>query len=705
MDKIFLLLLYTVTILPQSNSKKDTLTYQLNQVVITATRYTENLMEIPYAVSLISKDAFMINRSLGVDELLKNVPGVLSQSRAGNQDVRLVIRGFGARGAGDRSNYGTTRGIKILQNGIPETEPDGRTSFDLIDVSLAQNVEIIRSNASALWGNASGGVINISTMPDNPYSFNKLDITAGSYGLNKIIASSFIRKENSKFFVSVSNLNFNGWREHSSNYKSLFNLNYIINYDNSKLGVFANATSNVLHVPGPLTEKQFNENPQQANSFYLSRDERRHNRLGRLAVTFDNQLDQYNSISSLIFVSPKYLQRSERGTFRDFNRYFIGGSFIYKNEVNISEKIENHFVTGLDEAYQDGAILFYSLSSYNGRGNQLKDNKREGANNFGLFIQDEVILKSYLSIIAGLGYDNVSYYSENYLNQNLGLQEKSFSKLTPKVGVTYRINPSFSLYGNIGGGIEVPAGNETDPSNTFVDDKIYLINPLLEPIKSTTYEFGTKQIYSFSNNQLLKTLYYEIAFYNINIENDIVPYRSGRFYFTAGKTNRKGIEFTFELKSNYNFELVSALTYSINKYKNYIIDSVHYGKPNIFADYSGNYVAGIPNLFYNVGITYSKKSPRHIYAKLNIQGSSKYFVDDANDLNVPSYLIANLSIGINQVEIFDFIKISSSFSINNILNSKYVSSAYINPDIINKEAYYLEPGMPRNYTFNFSFDL
>ncbi|MDF1611063.1 hypothetical protein [Stygiobacter electus] len=84
MDKIFLLLLYTVTILPQSNSKKDTLTYQLNQVVITATRYTENLMEIPYAVSLISKDAFMINRSLGVDELLKNVPGVLSQSRAGN---------------------------------------------------------------------------------------------------------------------------------------------------------------------------------------------------------------------------------------------------------------------------------------------------------------------------------------------------------------------------------------------------------------------------------------------------------------------------------------------------------------------------------------------------------------------------------------------------------------------------------------------
>lgn len=705
MFKIFVLLITLLgSLYAQSNPNIDTLTYQLNQVVITATRYSEKLMEIPFAVSVIPFSRLDINRNIGIDELLSNIPGVISQSRAGNQDIRLVIRGFGARGAGDRSNYGTTRGIKVLQNGIPETEPDGRTSFDLIDVSLTQNVEVIRSNASALWGNASGGVINISTIPDQQNSFKKLDITSGSYGLNKALASTFIRENNTKIFISISNLKYDGWREHSSNYKTLFNINYVGNYDNSKIGFFASATSSVFHVPGPLTEKQYNENPRQSNLFYLNRDERRHNRLGRLAVIYDKQFNESNSISSLLFISPKYLQRSERGTFRDFNRYFVGGSSIYKNEVRFSENIKNRFIAGFDEAYQDGAILFYSLSSTNGRGNQLKDNKREGANNFGIFLQNEVILNDYLSTLAGLRYDNVSYYSENYLNPNLGLQQKSFSRITPKLGLTYRVNPSFSFYFNLGGGIEVPAGNETDPSNTFGDDKVYLINPLLEPIKSTTYEFGTKQIYSF-NNKLFKTIFYEVALYNINIENDIVPYSNGRFYFTAGKTNRKGIELNFELKSNYNFEFLSSFTYSINKYKNYTIDSVHYGKPNRFVDYSGNEVAGIPSMFYNIGIIYSKEINYKLFAKFNLQGSSKYFVDDANNLSVPGYLIVNISFGIKDINIYDFLKFSSSFSINNLLNSKYVSSAYINPDIIKSEAYFLEPGLPRNYTFNFSFDL
>ncbi len=399
MIMVFLLLItFAVSIFSQSNPNNDTLTYQLNQVIITATRYTENIMEIPFAVSVIPVSKLDMNRNVGIDELLSNIPGVISQSRAGNQDIRLVIRGFGARGAGDRSNYGTTRGIKVLQNGIPETEPDGRTSFDLIDVSLAQNVEVIRSNATTLWGNASGGVINISTIHVDESPFKKVDLTYGSFGLNKIVVSSYLKNDVDELVVSFSNTIFEGWREHSSNYKSLFSINYLSHNENTKLGVFANATSNVLHIPGPLTEKQFNENPQQANSFYLSRDERRHNRLGRLAVTYDNQLNKFNSISSLLFVSPKYLQRSERGAYRYFNRYFGGGNLVYKNEISFYDKIENHFVAGFDNFYQDGSILFYSLSSTNGRGDKLKVNKREGANNFGAFVQNEMVIDQKYSL-------------------------------------------------------------------------------------------------------------------------------------------------------------------------------------------------------------------------------------------------------------------------------------------------------------------
>ena len=151
-----------------------------------------------------------------------------------------------------------------------------------------------------------------------------------------------------------------------------------------------------------------------------------------------------------------------------------------------SSDIKNTFIAGLDEAYQDGAILFYSLSPTNGRGNTLRNNKREGANNFGAFVQNEINFNEKVSLIVGGRYDNVTYYSEDYLAPQFGLQEKSFTRFTPKAGITYRFSPVHSIYANLGGGVEVPAGNETDPAGTYGQDTVYLLNPLLEPIKSTT---------------------------------------------------------------------------------------------------------------------------------------------------------------------------------------------------------------------------
>jgi hypothetical protein len=94
----------------------------------------------------------------------------------------------------------------------------------------------------------------------------------------------------------------------------------------------------------------------------------------------------------MLFVNPKYLQRSERNTFRDFTRYHFGGNIVFRNTYNFNENLHNSFSAGLDEAYQDGAILFYNLSATQGRGETLKDNKREGANTFGAFFQNELKL-------------------------------------------------------------------------------------------------------------------------------------------------------------------------------------------------------------------------------------------------------------------------------------------------------------------------
>jgi len=138
----------------------------LSPITVQAVRESRSLLEVPLAVTRLSAGDRFGTAGYGLDDALSLVPGVVAQSRYGGSDVRIVIRGFGARGAGDRSNAGTTRGIRVLLDGVPETEPDGRTSLDNVDLAAIASVEVIRSNASALWGNAAGGVVNLSTLDE-----------------------------------------------------------------------------------------------------------------------------------------------------------------------------------------------------------------------------------------------------------------------------------------------------------------------------------------------------------------------------------------------------------------------------------------------------------------------------------------------------------------------------------------------------------
>ena len=690
------------------NFQPDTLKHEMNQITVTATRYAENILEIPYAVTILTKDQIQNFKGYGLDEVLSSVPGVLAQSRAGTQDVRLVIRGFGARGSGDRSNSGTSRGIRIMLDGIPETEPDGRTSFDNIDLSLADNLEVIRSNSSALWGNASGGIVNISSVPYFETPFVSAGGMFGSFGLQKYTVKTGAVLGAGKLSIAVSNLNFDGWRDHSNAKRTLVNANLISNLnERTKLGLYIVAASNLFYIPGPLTQAEYDNDPKQSNSTYKSRDERRFNKLGRIGVTLDHSVNEMHEFSGMVYVNPKYLQRSERGTFRDFTRYHVGGNFIYRNNLKISDEVTNKLSVGFDEAYQDGAILFYGLTADHQRNvNDLRDNKREGANTFGGFLQTEIRVGEKLSVLLGGRYDHVTYYSESFIEDGYGLQKKNFERFTPKAGLTYMFTPTHSIYANLGGGVEVPAGNETDPAGTFGQDTVYLINPLLEPITSTTFELGTKQLLYISDNSFINNLSYDVALYYITVKNDIIPYRGGRFYFTAGETNRMGIEVGVNLQMNYGLSLQGSLTYSQNKYNDYTVDSVHYGNPGHIADYKDNKVAGIPDLFYSAGLQYAPEFFYGAYVSLGINGLGNYFVDDANKTEVPAYNLINASIGIKDaIKITDFLSISGFLSVNNLADTKYAASAFINPDLVGGVPVFLEPGLPRNIVASVSFGL
>lgn len=685
---------------PPADSASDS-ARRIAPVTITATRHKGTLVSAPLAVTVIGKTELENRRDYSIDEVLRTVPGVFAQSRYGTSDVRLVIRGFGARGAGERSNAGTSRGVRVLLDGIPETEPDGRTSFDLVDLAAARRVEVVRSNASALYGNAAGGVLDISTVGYIDRPFAGAAQMAGSFGLLRTVLDAGTKVGEGSLNATFTNTTHDGWRAHSDARRTLLSSAYVANPSPTTTArLFLTLANDLFHIPGPLTLTDAESTPRAANATYAARDERRHNRVGRIGVTVEHDVASNSSLSAMMFFNPKVLQRSERGTFRDFNRYHFGGNAVFRAESRLGDAVRGSTIIGTDAAHQDGTVLFYSLTPAGTRGTELQDNKAEGATNTGLFAQQGFLLGDRVNLELGARYDDIKYDYRNFIAPQTN-SAKSFKRLTPKFGASFLATPTHSFYANIGGGVEAPAGNETDPAGTFGQDTVVAINPLLEAIRSTTYELGTKHFIDVGR-AYLGSFSYDAALYRTEVRNEIIPYRGGRFYFSAGKVRREGAELGAAVDGVKGFSVRGSMTWSRNRYTEYVVDSVHYGVPGRSASYAGNEVAGIPDVFYGFSVAHDISLGLPLAARLDARGVGDYFLDDANAVSVPGYQTLDFTLALRPVELGGAAQLSGFVTVSNLLDRRFIASAYTNPDIVNGVAVAYEPGAPRSVVVSLS---
>jgi iron complex outermembrane receptor protein len=670
-------------------------------VTITATRQNEALITVPLAVTLVGRKELENRKGYSLDDVLRSVPGVFAHSRYGTSDVRLVIRGFGARGAGDRSNAGTSRGIRVLLDGIPETEPDGRTSFDLVDLAAARKVEIVRSNASALYGNAAGGVVDIATVSYADRPFAAASQMAGSFRLLRTVLDAGTKVGDGSISATFTNTTQEGWRAHSDARRALFSSAYIAKpTPKTTARLFVTAANDLFHIPGPLTLAEAEATPRAANATYAARDERRYNRVGRIGVTADHAITANSSVSAMMFYNPKVLQRSERGTFRDFNRHHLGGSAVFRAESRLGDRIFGSTIFGADGAHQDGTILFYSLTPAGTRGTNLRDNKGESATNTGLFAQQGFLFADRVNVEVGARYDDITYDYRDNISPQLNAA-KSFRRLTPKIGVSFLATPTHSFYANLGGGVEAPAGNETDPSSTFGQDTVVAINPLLDAIRSTTYELGTKHFLDLGR-AYLGSFSYDAAVYRTEVRNEIIPYRGGAFYFTAGKVRREGAELGAAVDGVRGFSLRGGMTWSRNRYTEYMVDSVHYGVPGCTASYAGNDVAGLPDVFYGLSVGHDIPFGLPFAARVDTRGVGDYVLDDANSLSVAGYQTVDFTLALRPVPLGGATRVSGFLTVSNLFDRRFIGSAYTNPDVVNGVAVAYEPGAPRSVLLSVS---
>jgi len=673
-----------------AQQRLDSAATPLPTVTISAIRSVSPLLRAPLAVSQVGIDRLRSTAGVGLADALQGIPGVMAMSRAGGVDTRITIRGFGARGAGDRSNAATMRGIRVMVDGMPETEPDGRTSLDIVDLAAVSGIDVVRSNASAIWGNAAGGVIAISTTPAAGNLFD-LRTMAGSFGLRRVIAQTSTGSGESRLYATASHTESDGWRRNSASERSLLNAGFLSPLGaRTHIALRLSASQNNFGIPGPLTAAAALADPRAANPTYNTRRERRENQVIRFGTSLDHAIGSSGSLSLMSYVTPKTLIRSERNTYRTFDRVHGGGG------INYRQLFGNHtLLVGGDIQHQDGPARFWSLSSAGNQGTTLQQDRNERATVAGLLVQDEWNASSKLTVSLGARLDGLRYGLTDRVTPQLSAT-RNYSQVSPKLGVAYRATTNNMFYANVGSGIETPAGNETDPASTFGQDTVTGISPLLQPIRSITYEVGTRNVITTVNDGLV-AIRYEAALYNTEVRNELVPYRGGRFYFSAGRARRQGVELGGEIEFEEGFALRSTATLSRNTYLEYVVDSVHYGRPGRTADYSGNAVVGVPRTLGLIGARWDAfQSPFRMDAEMQYTG--EYQLNDANTVALPSATVFNATLSMRRPSpLFGRVGVTGFVRVENLLDRRFMTSGFLNPDVVGGQPVAFEPGLPRAF--------
>ncbi|MFC1797431.1 TonB-dependent receptor family protein [Pseudomonadota bacterium] len=670
---LFLLLLSAVAN-PLSAQDTDGSAQVLEEVIVTATRIPTDLVRLPFAVGSVGRDELQRGRQqLGLDEALVSVPGLFFQNRYNfAQDLRIAIRGFGAR-----ANFGI-RGIRIFADDIPLTLPDGQGSVDAIDLGSAEQIEVIRGPFSAVYGSASGGVINIRSEdgPDTPFISGRVNV--GSYDYRQGQAKAGGQSGRLNWLANFSATELDGYRDHAAYENSLFNSKFRYDFDETAaLTVVMNAVdSPMADDPGGLNAREVAKDRRQAaprNLLYNAGEALDQQSLGlafRKKFGSNRELMLRNYYVQRDFNNrlPFDVNSNGQGGSVDLNRKVagLGGNFAWTGNLGSHS---NQLVIGFDyDAQRDHRQRFANNQGVIG---DLTTNQDEDVTTTGLYLQDVLTLSDSATLTLGGRFDEVKYKVTDRTGVS-GSGQRTFKEFSPMAGVNWAVREAVNLYANISSSFDPPATTELanpDGPTGF--------NQNLDSQTATNYEMGMKGL-------ITGRLRYELALFHIDVQDEIVPFElagSGQSFFeNAGSSTRDGVEAALSM------ELAPGLTGTATyTWSDFVFDEFRGADGQ---NYDGNRIPGIPEQLFNIDLSWSHDSG--FFASWDALYVGSFFADNANEVKTEDYLVSNLRAGFrwgSEKWIFE-----PFVGVNNLFDKKYMANIRLNAAF----GRYYEPAPERN---------
>ncbi|MCS6743241.1 TonB-dependent receptor [Klebsiella quasipneumoniae] len=661
-------------------------------MVVTAAPTTVSELDTPAAVSVVNGDEMrQAAPRVNLSESLGAVPGLQVQNRQNYaQDLQLSIRGFGSR-----STYGV-RGLRIYVDGIPATMPDGQGQTSNIDIGSVDTIEVLRGPFSALYGNSSGGVINVTSQTGAQPPTVEASSYYGSFGTwhYGMKATGAVgdgsHAGDVDYTVSTNRFTTHGYRDHSGARKNLANarLGVRIN-DVSKLTLLFNSVDIKANDAGGLTADEWRDNPRQSprGDQYNTRKDTRQTQAG---LRYERQLSAQDDLSVMMYAGERettqyqsiprapQLKPSHAGGVIDLTRHYQGidTRLTHRGEllvpVTLTAGLDYENMSERRKGYEN-FVMVNGAPQYGEQG-ALRRNERNLMWNVDPYLQTQWQLTDKLSLDAGVRYSSVWFDSNDYYitpGNGDDSGDASYHKWLPAGSLKYALTDAWNVYLSAGRGFETPTINEL----SYRADNQSGLNFGLKPSTNDTVEIGSK---TRIGNGLLTA-----ALFQTDTDNEIVVDSSsgGRTsYKNAGKTRRQGMELGLDQQFGESWRLKAAWTW---------LDATY--RTNVCGDAScnGNRIPGIAR---NMGYaSFGYQPEQGWYAGSDIRYMSDIMANDENTAKAPSWTVVGLTTGYKWS--YGRMDMDLFGRVDNLFDREYVGSVIVNES----NGRYYEPAPGRNY--------
>ena len=560
-------------------------TYELDEVVVTATKTAKKIKDVPASVSVITAEDLEKANVKTLDQALQYVPGMYVKESEGMRGTKISLRGM------------SQSQVLVLMDGVPLNNGyAGGANWSNIPLEMIDRVEVIKGSFSSLYGtNAMGGVINIITKS----SADGKTIVKGGFGGNGTSTGSILTSGRGDKFQ------------------------YYINYDKHDSDGYVNQLGQQPGRPGYGNFATKNENA----AIKLMYDFSDHERLSLLRTESDYTYGYYDGGKDrgqrkLELTGVNYENRLDDT--KELKVHFGEQNYTkYWQIANGNGPSPNPVKTregeiSLNWAVNPKHMLTVGLATREDKGSQYNSSGKltaaATATTNAVYLQDEITIDPKSTLYLGARYDE--WKTSDTVKNGKTIADRSIGSVSPKASFHYKADNKVTLYASAGRSFNSP----TIMKFAF-DYNTLQANSDIQPEKMTAYELG-----AYINNSAKTTT--KVAVFK-NMVNLIYQgtVSQGMTSWQQGDAEILG----FELETNHKFspELTGFINYTYN--------DTHFTKhPD---GYVGNRIPTVPMNTLTFGLTNIKNK-----WTTNLQGRyiSTAYEDDANTCGFMGHFVADV---------------------------------------------------------------